>query len=210
MQFDFPPAPRSGDDVVNLKNVHKAYGSKTIYDGFDLTVRRKERWCVMGVNGAGKSTLLKLVAGSTEPDTGSVAIEQLLAKGTFPEYAIFKKRYPIDLLAITAVEDVGPKKAKLLYKKLGVRTLAASLIGEASQMSAVGASLPQGSPLNHSARPTRVSVCARSEIQFATPAADEAALKRVVRSGVTPAIIDTLSPSATPSTITPDFNWSLS
>src|SRR6201995_3160797 len=57
--FDFPPAPRSGDDGVSLKNVHKGYGSRTIYDGFDLTVRRRERWAVMGVNGAGKSTLLK-------------------------------------------------------------------------------------------------------------------------------------------------------
>ena len=69
--FDFLPAPRSGEDVVSLKNVHKRYGSRSIYDGFDFMIRRKERWCVMGINGAGKSTLLKLVAGSTEPDDGS-------------------------------------------------------------------------------------------------------------------------------------------
>ena len=36
-----------------------------IYEGLDFQVRRRERWCVMGVNGAGKSTLLKLVAGAT-------------------------------------------------------------------------------------------------------------------------------------------------
>src|SRR6187401_2717447 len=68
--FDFPPAPRSGEDVVSLRSVHKGYGSRTIYQGLDFMVRRRERWCVMGVNGAGKSTLLKLVAGSTEPDDG--------------------------------------------------------------------------------------------------------------------------------------------
>src|SRR6266550_6370662 len=72
--FEFLPAPRSGEDVVNLKNVYKGYGSRTIYQGLDFMIRRKERWCVMGVNGAGKSTLLKLVAGSTEPDDGTVAI----------------------------------------------------------------------------------------------------------------------------------------
>ena len=72
--FDFLPAPRSGEDVVSLKKVQKGYGSRTIYDGFDFQVRRKERWCVMGINGAGKSTLLKLVAGSTEPDDGTVAL----------------------------------------------------------------------------------------------------------------------------------------
>ena len=71
--FEFLPAPRSGEDVVSLKNVHKGYGSRTIYQGLDFMIRRKERWCVMGVNGAGKSTLLKLVAGSTEPDDGTVA-----------------------------------------------------------------------------------------------------------------------------------------
>ena len=57
VSFEFQPAPRSGEDVVSLKNVHKRYGSRSIYDGLDFQVRRKERWCVMGVNGAGKSTL---------------------------------------------------------------------------------------------------------------------------------------------------------
>src|SRR6187401_3332205 len=56
--FDFPPAPRSGEDVVSLRSVHKGYGSRTIYQGLDFMVRRRERWCVMGVNGAVKSTLL--------------------------------------------------------------------------------------------------------------------------------------------------------
>src|SRR6201746_1112226 len=71
--FEFMPAPRSGEDVVTLKNVHKKYGNRSIYEGLDFSVRRKERWCVMGINGAGKSTLLKLVAGATEPDDGTGA-----------------------------------------------------------------------------------------------------------------------------------------
>lgn len=86
--FDFLPAPRSGDDVISLKNVHKGYGSRSIYEGLDFAVRRKERWCVMGVNGAGKSTLLKLVAGSTEPDQGSVTIGASVKMGYFAQHAM--------------------------------------------------------------------------------------------------------------------------
>ena len=86
--FDFPPAPRSGDDVVALKNVHKGYGARRIYDGLDFQVRRKERWCVMGVNGAGKSTLLKLIAGAAEPDKGAVTVGGSVKMGYFAQHAM--------------------------------------------------------------------------------------------------------------------------
>jgi ATPase subunit of ABC transporter with duplicated ATPase domains len=86
--FDFLPAPRSGDDVAVLKNVHKRYGSRSIYEGLDFGVRRKERWCVMGVNGAGKSTLLKLVTGSATPDDGTVTIGSSVKMGYFAQHAM--------------------------------------------------------------------------------------------------------------------------
>jgi len=86
--FDFLPAPRSGEDVVSLKNIHKSYGSLRIYDGLDFMIRRRERWCVLGVNGAGKSTLLKLVAGSTEPDDGSVTVGGSVKMGYFAQHAM--------------------------------------------------------------------------------------------------------------------------
>ena len=86
--FEFLPAPRSGEDVVSLKNVQKGYGKRSIYDGLDFSVRRKERWCVMGINGAGKSTLLKLVAGATEPDDGTVALGGSVKMGYFAQHAM--------------------------------------------------------------------------------------------------------------------------
>ena len=86
--FEFPPAPRSGEDVVSLENVHKSYGPRTIYEGLDFQVRRRERWCVMGINGAGKSTLLKLVTGSTEPDDGRVALGGSVKMGYFAQHAM--------------------------------------------------------------------------------------------------------------------------
>ncbi|MDQ1195829.1 ABC-F family ATP-binding cassette domain-containing protein [Agrobacterium sp. SORGH_AS 787] len=86
--FEFLPAPRSGEDVVSLKKVKKAYGSRTIYDGLDFMICRKERWCLMGVNGAGKSTLLKLVTGSTEPDDGIVTIGASVKLGYFAQHSM--------------------------------------------------------------------------------------------------------------------------
>ena len=86
--FDFMPPPRSGDDVASLKGVHKAYGSKRIYEGLDFHVARMERWCVLGINGAGKSTLLKLVTGSTEPDAGTVTVGSSVKLGYFAQHAM--------------------------------------------------------------------------------------------------------------------------
>ena len=86
--FDFPPAPRSGDDVAMLKGVSKSYGARSIYEGFDFSIRRRERWCIMGVNGAGKSTLLKLIAGASDPDAGSVTIGGSVKMGYFAQHAM--------------------------------------------------------------------------------------------------------------------------
>ncbi|MFM9940943.1 MAG: ABC-F family ATP-binding cassette domain-containing protein [Hyphomicrobiaceae bacterium] len=88
VQFEFAPPPRSGEDVVALKGVHKRYGSRPIYEGLDFMVRRRERWCVLGVNGAGKSTLLKLVAGSAAPDQGQVALGGSVKMGYFAQHAM--------------------------------------------------------------------------------------------------------------------------
>ena len=88
LSFDFPNPPRSGDDVAKITSVAKAYGSKVIYDGFDLLIRRRERWCVMGVNGAGKSTLLKLIAGVTDPDRGEVQVGASVKMGYFAQHAM--------------------------------------------------------------------------------------------------------------------------
>ena len=86
--FEFQPAPRSGDDVVALKKVAKRYGSRTIYEGLDFAVRRRERWCVMGINGAGKSTLLKLVTHTAKPDEGTVALGGSVKLGYFAQHAM--------------------------------------------------------------------------------------------------------------------------
>jgi ATPase subunit of ABC transporter with duplicated ATPase domains len=88
VEFEFRQPPRSGGDVVKLERVAKRWGTRTIYDGLDLVVRRLERWCVMGVNGAGKSTLLKLVCGATMPDSGRVTLGASVKLGYFAQHAM--------------------------------------------------------------------------------------------------------------------------
>ncbi|WP_437596787.1 ABC-F family ATP-binding cassette domain-containing protein [Sorangium sp. So ce590] len=88
IRFEFKPAPRSGDDVARLDGVTKSFGGRPIYDGLDLLIRRRERWCVMGVNGAGKSTLLKLIAGASAPDAGEVSVGASVKMGYFAQHAM--------------------------------------------------------------------------------------------------------------------------
>jgi ATPase subunit of ABC transporter with duplicated ATPase domains len=88
VKFDFRTPPRSGDQVATLEGVTKRYGRRTVHDRLNLTVRRGERWCVMGKNGAGKSTLLKMVAGVLPPDAGAITLGASLKLGYFAQQSL--------------------------------------------------------------------------------------------------------------------------
>ena len=88
VEFDFRQPPRSGDQVAVIEDLHKAYGRRVIYDGLSLTIRRGERWCVMGRNGAGKTTLLRMVAGVLAPDSGEIRLGASLKVGYFAQQAL--------------------------------------------------------------------------------------------------------------------------
>jgi len=88
VDFEFQKPPRSGEDVARLQGVKKSWGKRTIYDGLDFLIRRRERWCVMGVNGAGKSTLLKLIVGAAQADSGLVTLGASVKLGYFAQHAM--------------------------------------------------------------------------------------------------------------------------
>jgi ATPase subunit of ABC transporter with duplicated ATPase domains len=85
-RFEFRAPSRSGDDVVKVEGLRKAYGERVVHDGISLVVRRKERWAVMGENGAGKSTLLKMMAGVLDPDAGAASLGAAVSLGYYAQH----------------------------------------------------------------------------------------------------------------------------
>jgi len=111
IRFDFPVPPRSGDDVLHLRDLGHVWqtpegATKSVFHGLTGTVRRQEKIAVVGVNGAGKSTLLKLVTGKTEPAMGEIGYGANLGIGYFSQHAMDILR-PEDTV-FEAVQEVMP------------------------------------------------------------------------------------------------------
>jgi ATPase subunit of ABC transporter with duplicated ATPase domains len=88
VKFEFRTPPRSGDQVAVIDELSKSFGPRTIYAGFSLTIRRGERWAVMGRNGAGKTTLLRMISGVLAPDGGEVRLGASLKMGYFAQQSL--------------------------------------------------------------------------------------------------------------------------
>jgi len=86
VKFTFPQPQPSGRRVLEISNLVKKYGSKTVYDGFDFKVDKGEKIGLVGPNGAGKSTLLKIMAGVLSPDDGLVNYGHNVKVGYFAQH----------------------------------------------------------------------------------------------------------------------------
>jgi ATP-binding cassette, subfamily F, member 3 len=91
IHFSFPDPVRSGEEVIALKNVAKAYDGNIVYRDLNLSLKRNERVALVGANGAGKTTLLKILAGVLPFEGG---VRKLGANVTTAYYA----QYQLDLL----------------------------------------------------------------------------------------------------------------
>jgi ATP-binding cassette, subfamily F, member 3 len=74
LHFQFPPAPRSGREVVEIKNLTHIYDDKVLFLGANLLIERGDRIAFVAPNGAGKSTLLRLIMGTEQPTEGTVKL----------------------------------------------------------------------------------------------------------------------------------------
>ena len=93
IRFEFPVPPRSGNDVVKMDQLAKAWPlengkNKPVFSGVSGVVRRLDRIAVVGVNGAGKSTLLKAICGMTPATSGFVSLGANVHLGYFSQHSL--------------------------------------------------------------------------------------------------------------------------
>ncbi len=88
VHFNFQQPPRTGDLVVELNDIRKAYDDNVIYDHFDLSMYRGQKVALVGPNGAGKSTLLKMIAGVSKPDCGTISYGTHVTKTYFAQHQL--------------------------------------------------------------------------------------------------------------------------
>ncbi|AOY83479.1 ABC-F family ATP-binding cassette domain-containing protein [Moorena producens JHB] len=74
LKFQFPPAPRSGVEVVKIKDLVHDYDDKILFLGADLLIERGDRIAFIGPNGCGKSTLLRMIMAMEKPTEGIVGL----------------------------------------------------------------------------------------------------------------------------------------
>ena len=99
IDFEFPPAKRSGQVVLDVQNVSKSFGSHKVLDGILFKIERGERVALVGVNGAGKSTLARIVAGELEADSGTAKLGTNVEMSFFAQHQSARLDRNNDVLA---------------------------------------------------------------------------------------------------------------
>ena len=119
LKFEFPPAPRSGREVVQIEDLTHFYDDKILFLGANLEIERGDRIAFLGPNGCGKSTLLRLVMGREHPQEGTVALGQ---HNVLPQYFEQNQAEALDLntTAFDTLQAIVPDwKAEQVRALLG-------------------------------------------------------------------------------------------
>ncbi len=85
LNIKFPPAPRSGQIVVESKNAGKDFGAKHIFSGAEMVIERGEKIALVGRNGEGKTTFARMIIGELEPTRGIVRLGHNVRVGYYAQ-----------------------------------------------------------------------------------------------------------------------------
>ncbi|MCC6511351.1 MAG: ABC-F family ATP-binding cassette domain-containing protein, partial [Pirellulaceae bacterium] len=119
-KFRFPPATRTGDIVLRVKDFKKAY-DRVLFDKLSFQVERGQRFAILGSNGSGKSTLLKCLLGEVQPDAGTVTLGANVRVGYFDQLL---KQLDMDMTPMEAVrvpnKDMVDKERRDILAAFGL------------------------------------------------------------------------------------------
>ncbi|MEL7316694.1 MAG: ATP-binding cassette domain-containing protein, partial [Cyanobacteria bacterium J06559_3] len=117
LKFQFPPAPRSGEEVVLIQDMTHCYEDKILFLGANLLIERGDRIAFLGPNGCGKSTLLRLILGREQPTEGTVRLGK---HNVLPQYFEQNQAEALDLekTVLETLQNIVPD-----WKTEQVRTL---------------------------------------------------------------------------------------
>jgi ATP-binding cassette subfamily F protein 3 len=107
LKFKFPQPSHSGRRVLEIRDLAKSFGNKTVYSGLNFTVQRGDRVGLVGPNGAGKSTLMKIMAGVLPYDNGTATYGHLVKPGYFAQHQY--ETLNSDLTVLEEAYSASPK-----------------------------------------------------------------------------------------------------
>ncbi|WP_293847234.1 ABC-F family ATP-binding cassette domain-containing protein [uncultured Parolsenella sp.] len=88
VHFRFPEPPRTGDLVISIEHVRKAFEDNLVYGDANVTFYRGDHVALVGPNGAGKSTLMKLALGFETPDAGKIELGQNVTSAYYAQHQL--------------------------------------------------------------------------------------------------------------------------
>ncbi|OOF39525.1 energy-dependent translational throttle protein EttA [Rodentibacter trehalosifermentans] len=81
-----PPGPRLGDKVIEVQNLTKSYGDRTLIDNLSFSIPKGAIVGIIGANGAGKSTLFRMLSGQEKPDSGSITMGESVVLASVDQF----------------------------------------------------------------------------------------------------------------------------
>jgi len=81
-----PPGPRLGDKVIEVQNLNKSYGDRTLIDDLSFSIPKGAIVGIIGPNGAGKSTLFRMLSGKEQPDSGSITLGETVVLASVDQF----------------------------------------------------------------------------------------------------------------------------